>query len=139
MQLEYFFKNIFADLFLMYPINPIQPNPLFLDLVQLDFNQKNVQIQSKPNWRTNTPNNWKLWDRNWAVQKEDETSVCYDWSRKASLPSCMKFLYTSGGMILHRVTYTSEILTKFIMIECNIAVTLAYTNMRLVGLDDGKE
>lgn len=41
------FKNIFAYLFLTYPINSTQINTLFFGLVWFGFYQKNVQIQSK--------------------------------------------------------------------------------------------
>lgn len=51
----------------------------------------------------------------------------------------MEFLHTSGGMIMHQVKYTKEILTKFNMLECNTAITLAGINLELVDSGEGKE
>lgn len=42
----------------------------------------------------------------------------------------MGFLYTSMIMILHQVKYSNEILTKFNMLECDLVITPAHTNMR---------
>ncbi|XP_050896370.1 uncharacterized mitochondrial protein AtMg00810-like [Lathyrus oleraceus] len=51
----------------------------------------------------------------------------------------MELLSTSCGMILHQSKFAKEILTKFNMLECNIVVTQAETNLKLVSSDEGEE
>ncbi|MCI88371.1 hypothetical protein A2U01_0109658, partial [Trifolium medium] len=43
----------------------------------------------------------------------------------------MEPLYTAKGLILHQEKYTTEILRKFEMLDCNSSVTPADTRLKL--------